>query len=240
MHDLPPASAPYVMRDPAHHPPALAPGYKSSVLRAPTQPLLAMAHTATETSGPRFSPADIGALDADLTRNFSTTGSPIGERLIVHGIVQDSFGRPVPHALVELWQANASGRYRHPKDQYIGALDPHFGGAGRVLTDAQGHYAFRTVKPGPYPWKNRINEWRPAHIHVSVLGTAWAQRLVTQMYFEGDPLIAQCPIVRTIDDEAQVRGLIAQPDRAHDVALDARCYRFDIVLRGQRATWFES
>jgi protocatechuate 3,4-dioxygenase, beta subunit len=234
------AMNPYVMRDPALHPPALAPGYKSSVLRAPKAALVALAHTATEITGPRFAPHELGAQDADLLANFAKTGLPVGERLVVHGFVHDTFGRPVAGALVEVWQANASGRYRHPKDQYIGALDPNFGGCGRALTDAQGHYAFRTVKPGPYPWKNRINEWRPSHIHFSVHGQGWAQRLITQMYFEGDPLIAQCPIVRTIANESQVRGLIAQPDRGNDVALDSRCYRFDIVLRGQGSTWFES
>jgi protocatechuate 3,4-dioxygenase, beta subunit len=232
--------APFVMRDPTLHPPALAPGYKTSVLRSPKNALIAIAQTATEITGPQLGAAELGAQDADLISNFAKAGLPIGERLIVHGVVHDTFGRPVKGALVEVWQANASGRYRHPKDSYIGTLDPNFGGCGRVLTDADGHYAFRTIKPGPYPWKNRINEWRPAHIHVSVLGTGWAQRLITQMYFEGDPLIAQCPIVRTIADETQVRGLIAVQDRGNDVALDARCYRFDVVLRGQRATWFES
>jgi protocatechuate 3,4-dioxygenase, beta subunit len=139
-----------------------------------------------------------------------------------------------------VWQANASGRYRHPKDQYIGALDPHFGGCGRTLTDENGYYVYRTIKPGPYPWRNRINEWRPAHIHYSINGDGWAQRLITQMYFEGDPLIASCPIVRTIPDEEQVRGLIALQDVGNFIAMDSRCYRFDITLRGRRATHFEN
>jgi len=163
----------------------------------------------------------------------------VGERVVMHGYVRVSFGRPVPNALVEVWQANASGRYRHPKDSYIGALDPNFGGCGRVLTDADGHYRYRTIKPGPYPWRNRINEWRPAHIHCAISGTGWAQRLITQLYFEGDPLIASCPILRTIPSEDQIRGLIALQDTGNFVELDARCYRFDIVLRGQRQTWFE-
>lgn len=234
------STAPYVMRDPTLHPPALAPGYKTSVLRSPKNALISIAHTPTEITGPQFDAREFGDKDNDLIANFAKTGLPIGERLIVHGHVHDSFGRPVKNALVEVWQANASGRYRHPKDSYIGTLDPNFGGCGRVLTDAAGHYVFRTIKPGPYPWKNRINEWRPAHIHVSVLGAGWAQRLITQMYFEGDPLIPQCPIVRTIPSEAQIRSLIALADRGHDVALDSRCYRFDIVLRGQRQSWFES
>jgi protocatechuate 3,4-dioxygenase beta subunit len=139
-----------------------------------------------------------------------------------------------------VWQANASGRYRHKKDQYIGALDPNFGGCGRVLTDDNGYYSYRTIKPGPYPWRNRINEWRPSHVHYSIIGDGWAQRLITQMYFEGDPLIATCPILKTIPSEAQVRGLIALQDAPNFVALDSRCYRFDIFLRGRRATHFEN
>jgi protocatechuate 3,4-dioxygenase beta subunit len=232
-------AAPFVMRDPEHHPPAHAPGYKTSVLRSPKSALISIGHTLTEVTGPAFAAAELGPLDADLIRNFAKDGLPIGERMVIHGFVRDSFGRPVKGSLVEVWQANASGRYRHKKDTYIGTLDPNFGGCGRVITDAAGHYVFRTIKPGPYPWRNRINEWRPAHIHVSVLGNGWAQRLITQMYFEGDPLIPQCPIVRTIPSEAQIRSLIAVPDRGNDVELDSRCYRFDIVLRGQRQTWFE-
>lgn len=233
------SSAPYVMRDPAHHPPAFAPGYKTSVLRSPKNAPISIAHSLTEVTSPVFAPAELGPLDADLIRNFAKDGLPVGERMVIHGFVHDSFGRPLPGALVEVWQANASGRYRHKHDAYIGALDANFGGCGRVITDAHGHYAFRTIKPGPYPWRNRINEWRPAHIHVSVLGSGWVQRLITQMYFEGDPLIPQCPIVQTISSEAQVRALIAVPDRGNDLELDSRCYRFDIVLRGQRRTWFE-
>ena len=227
------------MRDPALHAPALAPGYKTSVLRSPRQALIPVAHSLTEVTAPVFSPAELGPKDNDLILNFATSGLPIGERIVVHGQVRDTFGRPVPNALIEVWQANASGRYRHPKDSYIGALDPNFGGCGRVLTDADGHYRYRTIKPGPYPWRNRINEWRPSHIHYALSGSGWAQRLITQMYFEGDPLIATCPILRTIPNEDQVRGLIALQDKGNFVELDARCYRFDIVLRGQRQTGFE-
>ena len=232
-------AGPYDMRDPALHPHALAPGYKTSVLRSPRNALISIKHGLTEVSAPVFAASELGPKDDDLILNFAKTGLPIGERIVMHGFVRDSFGRPVPNALVEVWQANASGRYRHPKDNYIGALDPNFGGCGRVLTDALGHYRYRTIKPGPYPWRNRINEWRPAHIHVAISGTGWAQRLITQLYFEGDPLISSCPIVRTIPDEEQVRGLIALQDKGNFVELDARCYRFDIVLRGQRQTWFE-
>jgi len=158
----------------------------------------------------------------------------------VHGYVHDQLGRPVKNALVEVWQCNASGRYRHKKDQYIGALDPNFGGCGRMLTDANGYYAYRTIRPGPYPWRNRVNDWRPAHIHYAISGNGWVQRLITQMYFEGDPLIPECPILGIVPSDEQIRGLIALQDRSAFVQLDSRAYRFDIVLRGQRATLFEN
>ena len=234
-----PNGGPFAQRRSELHAPALTPAYKTSVLRSPRQALISIAQTLTERTGPLFSPQELGARDDDLILNFAREGLPVGERLVVHGFVRDEFGQPVRNALVEVWQANASGRYRHKKDQYIGALDPNFGGCGRVLTDGHGHYRFRTIKPGPYPWRNRINEWRPSHIHFSLMGDGWAQRLITQMYFEGDTLIPGCPILQSIPDEAQVRGLIALEDRGNFVELDARCYRFDIVLRGRRQTWFE-
>lgn len=230
----------YLMRDTTAHPPAYAPGYKTSVLRSPRNALISLPQTLSEVTAPVFSAAELGPLDHDLIRNYAKTGLPIGERIIVHGYVRDQLGRPVKNALVEVWQANASGRYRHKKDQYLGSLDPNFGGCGRMLTDEDGHYVFRTIRPGPYPWRNRINDWRPSHIHFAISGTGWLQRLITQMYFEGDPLIPTCPIIRTIPDEAQIRGLIALQDVAQFVPLDSRAYRFDITLRGQRATWFES
>ena len=230
----------YLMRDNTSHPPAYAPGYKTSALRSPRNSLISLSQTLSEVTAPSFSADELGPLDGDLIRNYAKTGLPVGERTIVHGYVRDQLGRPVKNALVEVWQANASGRYRHKKDQYLGALDPNFGGCGRVLTDENGHYVFRTIKPGPYPWRNRLNDWRPAHIHFGISGTGWAQRLITQMYFEGDPLIATCPIIRTIPDEAQIRSLVAQLDLAATVPLDSRAFRFDIVLRGQRATWFEN
>lgn len=230
----------YLMRDTTAHPPAYAPGYKTSVLRSPRNALISLPQTLSEVTAPVFSAAELGPLDHDLIRNYAKTGLPIGERIIVHGYVRDQLGRPLKNALVEVWQANASGRYRHKKDQYLGSLDPNFGGCGRMLTDEDGHYVFRTIRPGPYPWRNRINDWRPSHIHFAISGTAWLQRLITQMYFEGDPLIPTCPIIRTIPDEAQIRGLIALQDVAQFVPLDSRAYRFDITLRGQRATWFES
>jgi len=230
----------FLMRDPASHPPAYAPGYKSSLLRSPKHALLSLQNSLSEVTAPVFRADELGPLDNDLIMNYAKAGMPIGERLIVHGFVRDQSGRPVKNALVEVWQANASGRYRHKKDQYIGALDPNFGGCGRMLTDENGYYAYRTIKPGPYPWRNRINDWRPAHIHVALSGDGWAQRLITQMYFEGDPLIASCPILNSIADEDQVRGLIALQDTGAFVQLDSRAYRFDIVLRGQRATLFEN
>ena len=230
----------FLMRDPASHPPAYAPGYKTSVLRSPRNALISLQQSLSEVTAPVFRDDELGPLDNDLIRNYAKGGPPIGERIVVHGHVRDQFGRPVRNALVEVWQANASGRYRHKKDQYIGALDPNFGGCGRMLTDADGRYAFRTIKPGPYPWRNRVNDWRPAHIHFAISGDGWVQRLITQMYFEGDPLIASCPIVRTIPDEEQVRGLIALQDAGAFVPLDSRAYRFDIVLRGQRATLFDN
>ena len=232
--------AEFMMRDTTSHPPAYAPGYKTSILRSPRNALISLQQSLSEVTAPLFDASELGPRDHDLIMNGAKDGLPVGERIVVHGHVLDQLGRPVKNALVEVWQANASGRYRHKKDQYIGALDPNFGGCGRMLTDENGYYAYRTIKPGPYPWRNRINDWRPAHIHYAISGDGWVQRLITQMYFEGDPLIATCPIVRTIPSEEQVRGLIALQDTAAFVPLDSRAYRFDIVLRGRRATLFEN
>jgi protocatechuate 3,4-dioxygenase beta subunit len=229
----------YHQRDYRLHPPAHAPGYKTSVLRSPRNALISIDPGLSEITGPVFSSDELGATDNDLILNYAKTGLPIGERIVVHGRVLDENGRPVPNALVEVWQANAGGRYRHKRDQYIAPLDPNFGGCGRMLTDADGHYHFRTIKPGPYPWRNQVNDWRPAHIHYSISGEATAQRLITQMYFAGDPLIERCPIVRTIPDQDAIRGLIADLDVHAFQPLDSLAYRFDIVVRGARATWFE-
>jgi len=158
----------------------------------------------------------------------------------VHGRVLDESGRPIPNTLVEFWQANAGGRYRHKKDTYLAPIDPNFGGCGRTLSDAEGRYFFRTVKPGPYPWRNYVNSWRPAHIHFSIFGSGFVQRLITQMYFEGDPLIKTCPIVNAIPDPDAIDRLIAPLDLNASVPLDTLAYRFDIVLRGQRSTMFEN
>ncbi|KRB93100.1 protocatechuate 3,4-dioxygenase subunit beta [Noviherbaspirillum sp. Root189] len=230
----------YLQRDRSVHPPAYTPQYKTSVLRSPKNALISLQNSLSEITGPVFSPDELGPLDNDLIMNYAKEGLPIGERIVVHGYVLDEFGRPVPNALVEVWQANAGGRYRHKKDQYIAPIDPNFGGCGRMLTDANGYYFYRTIKPGPYPWRNRVNDWRPAHIHYAVSGSGWAQRLITQMYFEGDPLIAQCPILQSIGNEESVRGLIAPLDRGAFIQLDSLAYRFDIVLRGARATLFEN
>jgi len=230
----------FYQRDRTVHPPAYAPAYKTSVLRSPQKALISLQNSLSEITGPVFTGEEFGPRDNDLIMNYAKDGLPIGERIIVHGFVWDENARPVKNALVEVWQANAGGRYRHKKDNYIAPIDPNFGGCGRTLTDEDGHYFYRTIKPGPYPWRNYVNDWRPAHIHYSVSGSGWAQRLITQMYFEGDPLIASCPILRSIPSEAAVRQLIAPIDRNAGVQLDSMAYRFDIVLRGSRATWFEN
>jgi len=230
----------YHPRDYSVQPPALTPAYKTSVSRSPSQPLLSLPQTLSETTGPVFGPRDLGPLDADLLVNFAHGGEAIGERIIVLGRVTDENGRPVAGALVEIWQANAGGRYRHVKDTYLAPLDPNFGGCGRCLTDADGYYAFRTVKPGAYPWPNATDSWRPAHIHFSLFGSAFCQRLITQMYFEGDPLIPLCPIANAIPDPEGVKRLVAPLDLKASKPFDALAYRFDIVLRGRRSTIFES
>ncbi|MGO4741854.1 protocatechuate 3,4-dioxygenase subunit beta [Serratia quinivorans] len=222
------------------HPPVLVPEYKTSVLRSPKNALISLQNSLSEITGPVFGQHELGRLDNDLILNYAKQGLPIGERIIVHGYVRDENGLPMRNALVEVWQANAGGRYRHKKDQYLAPIDPNFGGCGRVLTDDNGYYFFRTIKPGPYPWRNRVNDWRPAHIHFSLSGDAFAQRLITQMYFEGDPLIASCPIVRAIKNDDAVRTLIAGLDKTASVQLDSLAYRFDLVLRGHRATLFEN
>lgn len=227
-------------RDREWHPPALAPNYKTSVPRSPKNALLSLRGSNSELTGPTFGHNDIDEIDNDLIRNYATSGDPVGERIIVHGRVLDENGRPVPNTLVEIWQANAGGRYRHKMDAYLAAIDPNFGGCGRTLTDDNGYYVFRTIKPGAYPWRNWVNSWRPAHIHISVFGTAFAQRLITQMYFEGDPLIPKCPIVNTLPDQRAIDQLVAALDLNATIPLDAIAYKFDIVLRGQRSTYFEN
>jgi protocatechuate 3,4-dioxygenase beta subunit len=236
-----PALGAFTARDRAWHPPAYAPGYKSSILRSPQRALISFDNTLSEMTGPTFGHSIIGPLDNDLIVNFARPGEEaIGQRIIVHGRVLDENARPVPNILVEFWQANAGGRYRHKREGYQAALDPNFGGCGRCLTDEDGRYWFRTVKPGAYPWPNGINDWRPAHIHFSIFGSGFAQRLISQMYFEGDPMIALCPIVNTINDPAAIEGLTAALDMAETIPMDARAYKFDIVLRGRRSSLFEN
>ncbi|WP_448328581.1 protocatechuate 3,4-dioxygenase subunit beta [Sulfitobacter sp. M13] len=228
-------------RDRNWHPPALAPAYKASVVRSPQKALISMNTTLSEQTGPVFGHNMLGALDNDLILNYAADGEmAIGQRIIVHGRVLDQNGRGVPGALLEFWQANAGGRYRHKKEGYLAPLDPNFGGCGRTVTDENGGYSLRTVKPGAYPWPNGGNDWRPAHIHFSVFGQGFAQRLITQMYFEGDPLIWKCPIVQSIPSRAAVEQLIAPLDMDNTVPMDARAYKFDIVLRGRRSTLFEN
>ena len=236
-----PETGAFFARDRTRHPPAFTPGYKTSVLRSPQRALLSLDATISEITGPVFGHSILGELDNDLIHNFAKPGqSAIGERIIVHGRVVDERNRPVPGTLLEFWQANAGGRYRHKKETYLAALDPNFGGCGRAITDADGHYAFRTVRPGAYPWPNGVNDWRPAHIHFSVFGHGFAQRLITQMYFEGDPMIWRCPIVGTIPDKQAVEQLVAPLDWGNTIPMDARAYKFDIVLRGRRSTLFEN
>ncbi|MFF4417838.1 protocatechuate 3,4-dioxygenase subunit beta [Streptosporangium sp. NPDC001559] len=212
------------------HPPYLSPDYRSSVLRAPSRPPVAFRADpdAVELTGPVFGHDEIGELDADLTRHHA--GEPIGERIIVTGRILDSAGRPVPGTLLEVWQANAAGRYAHRRDQHPAPLDPNFTGAGRCMTDEQGRYRFVSIKPGAYPWRNHHNAWRPAHIHFSVFGTAFTQRLVTQMYFPGDPLFPYDPIMRSIPDPAARERLVARFDLDVTEPEWALGYRFDIVL----------
>jgi protocatechuate 3,4-dioxygenase beta subunit len=225
-------------RDPGVHPPMAFDAYGSSRLRAPARAPLVIPQTVTETTGPVLGERDFGVLDADLTRQHG--GEPLGERILVHGRVLDGAGRPIPDSLVEVWQANAAGRYRHDLDRHPAPLDPHFSGAGRCLTDADGRYRFVTVKPGAYPWKNHHNAWRPAHIHFSLLGRAFVQRLVTQMYFPGDPLFDQDPIFNSVPDPKIRERMVARFDLSATVPEWALGYEWDIVLRGPTATVFES
>ena len=222
------------------HPPYLHPPYRSTIKRAPQRVLVPRTETLSELTGPVYGTDAIQPLDNDLTRNAVKNGEVIGERIIVTGRVLDEDGRPVPNALIEIWQANAAGRYLHQVDQHDAPLDPNFSGAGRCLTDQNGVYRFTTIKPGAYPWRNHENAWRPAHIHFSICGVNILSRLITQMYFPGDPLLPLDPILNSVPDEKGRQRLIAT--YAHDVTQPewALGYRFDIVLRGSRMTPFES
>jgi protocatechuate 3,4-dioxygenase beta subunit len=212
--------------------------YASTAKRSPSQPLILLPQqTLSEVTGPVFGYGDILANDFDLTRQHA--GEPIGERIIVSGRVLDENGRPVPHTLVEIWQANSAGRYQHKYDKHDAPLDPNFTGCGRTLTDAEGRYRFVTIRPGAYPWGNHHNAWRPAHIHFSLFGQAFATRLVTQMYFPGDPLLPYDPIFNCTADEKSKNRLISTFDWENTIPDQALGFRFDIVLRGRNATPME-
>ena len=227
-------------RDLAVHPLADYPDYRSTIKRAPRHRLVTLPRNLADLGAPVFRALELGEHDGDLTLNYAQAGqSAIGERILVHGQVVDEAARPVRGALLEVWQANAGGRYRHRNDHYDAPLDPNFGGGGRCLTDDEGRYRFTTIRPGPYPWPNGGNDWRPAHIHFSIFGHAFGQRLITQMYFEGDPHIAICPIVQSIPDARAIDQLVARLDMANSRPMDLRAYRFDLVLRGPAATPFE-
>jgi protocatechuate 3,4-dioxygenase beta subunit len=228
---------PYKRHDASGDATSFYPAYRSTVLRSPRQPLIFLPHTLSEVTGPVYGHGAIADTDCDLTRQHS--GEPLGERIIVTGRVLDDDGRPIPHTLLEIWQANAAGRYFHERDDHHASIDPNFTGAGRALTDENGQYQFITVKPGAYPWRNHDNAWRPAHIHFSLFGPAFATRLITQMYFPGDPLFEFDPIFQSIPDERSRQKLISRFDLEITKPEWALGYRFDIVLRGREATPFE-
>jgi protocatechuate 3,4-dioxygenase, beta subunit len=221
----------------AADPPSLYPDYVGTRLRAPQRPLIRIPHTLSELTGPVYGHESVSESDADLTRQHA--GPPLGERIIVSGRVTDEDGRPIPDTLIEIWQANAAGRYVHVVDQHPAPLDPNFTGAGRAITDADGRYRFVTIKPGAYPWRNHSNAWRPAHIHLSLFGPTFLTRLVTQMYFPGDPLFSLDPIFNSVPDEKARARLISSFDLATTVPEWALGFRFDIILRGRQATPFE-
>jgi protocatechuate 3,4-dioxygenase, beta subunit len=216
--------------------PLLHPPYRSTLLRAPTRPPVVVPARLTEVTGPLLT-GEIGPHDHDLTAQHA--GEPIGQRIVVLGQVRDSDGRPVPDALVEVWQANAAGRYAHARDTWPAPLDPNFSGGGRVVTGPDGRYAFTTIRPGAYPWGNHRNAWRPAHIHFSLFGRAFTQRLVTQMYFPDDPLLAYDPIADAVADAAARQRMVSTLDMEATQPERALAYRFDIVLRGRGQTPFE-
>jgi protocatechuate 3,4-dioxygenase beta subunit len=226
-------------RDWETQPPYFHGDYKSTRLRGPTKPLIPVAPSLSELTGPVYGHECVGPLDADLTKNGAKDGEPLGERIIVAGRVVGDDGRPVPHTLIEIWQANAAGRYVHVVDQHEAPLDPNFFGGGRCLTDAEGNYRFRTLRPGAYPWGNHFNAWRPNHIHFSLFGPTFATRLVTQMYFPGDPLLDLDPIFQGTPQAAR-GSLVARFDIEITEPEFALGYRFDIVLRGGGATAMES
>ena len=228
---------PYRRPPAGSHPPNDVPAYRSTALRHPAQPLVVIPQTLSELTGPVYGYGPVGPLDDDLTRQHP--GAPLGERIVIAGRVLDEDARPVPETLVEVWQANAAGRYAHALDTHDAPLDPNFSGAGRVLTDADGRFRFTTIRPGAYPWGNHDNAWRPAHVHFSVFGRCFLTRLITQMYFPGDPLLALDPIVNAVPTARGRERLVATFDLDVTEPGQALGYRFDIVLRGRDATPLE-
>lgn len=225
-------------RDWSVHPPLIHPDYKSTRLRGPKKPLIAIDEHLMDARLPIYGTDDIGDLDHDLTKNATVNGEPLGERIVVHGRAIDQLGRPLPNILIEIWQANAAGRYVHRVDQHDAPIDPNFLGAGRVLTDKDGYYRFYTIKPGAYPWGNHHNAWRPNHIHFSLFGTHFENRLVTQMYFPGDPLLPHDPIFNSTPKSARDL-LVADFDLDATEPEFALGYAFNFVLMGRNATPFE-
>ena len=228
----------YRRPDPATLPPNNHPPYRSTALRHPREPLVVVPQTLSELTGPVYEHQAPGQLDHDLTRQHP--GTPLGERIVVAGRVLDDSERPVSDTVVEIWQANAAGRYAHYADTHDAPVDPNFSGAGRVRTDGAGWFRFVTIKPGAYPWQNHENAWRPAHIHFSVFGPSFLTRLVTQMYFPGDPLLAFDPIFKAVPDAGARQRLVAGFDLELTEPGLALGYRFDIVLRGPHATPMEA
>jgi protocatechuate 3,4-dioxygenase beta subunit len=228
----------YLRPAPGTQPTYLHPPYASSVLRSPREPLVRLPHTISEITGPTFRRNILKPSSFDLTCQHAK--QPIGPRIIVSGRVVDENNRPVAHTLIEIWQANAAGRYLHASDQHNAPLDPNFTGCGHARTDAEGRYKFITIRPGEYPWRNHHNAWRPAHIHFSLFGPAFATRLVTQMYFPGDPLLARDPIFNCVADQKARNRLVSIFDWDSTIPDLALGYRFDIVLRGREATPLET
>jgi protocatechuate 3,4-dioxygenase beta subunit len=218
-------------------PKLMYPPYQSTIRRAPSQPLIRLPVNFSDLTAPVYGYLPLGETDNDLTRQHA--GEPLGERIIVAGRVLDEDGRPVPHTLIEIWQCNAAGRYLHARDDHPAPLDQNFSGSGRMMTDAEGHYQFTTIKPGAYPWRNHHNAWRPAHIHFSLFGTSFQSRLVTQMYFPNDPLFPFDPIMQSVPDERARERLVSKFELELTRPEWALGYRFDIVLRGRDSTPFE-
>ena len=229
-----------IKRNYKKHPEIDFPDYKSSIFRAPKNRKISFPSSNTEIIGPIFNKNIIGKLDNDLTLNFSRNKiSPLGHKIIVYGTVSDQFTNPIEGALIEIWQANAAGKYLHNNDENPAPIDPNFAGCGRCLTSSSGYYEFLTIQPGPYPYPNRGIEWRPMHIHFSIFGKSFGQRLITQMYFEGDPLFKYDPIFNSIPDKKAQNRLVAKFSIDETIPEFAHAYIFNIVLRGREATPME-